>query len=808
MDGETQEPQPKRPRVAYAATGDQNQIHASGTAVTSSSSYFSSAAPLGGVAATAARGAAPADVDEEGQGRQDGADPESAVIVLDDDDDDDEEDEGSGSEDEETDTGRDGDHGDDGDDEGDAASDAHAPRRHPDQPQRRQRPPEPETRDRRRSAREHAREWGRGREERDRKRPREASRGGRRGAKGGGKGRKSGGKKGIKYTGGAGPAAAAAAAARVPRKVERQQRRRRERWRVREERINRDREAMRNNVKDEKGLRGAQKDLPVCQGISESHRRLVPHLGCVTPLPEPLPAEIYSKVLEEVCKTMAGTKFVPGGNVHETEDNSPVRKPITKQAPQDWDGKRPKWNPSCDNSTRFPVYLEKLMGITKKELMEEIQDSESTELLRQIHHLCIPGMVPLPKLARIQRVVLWDVDNLTGVLPCLDFNCDPNSLLVLGFGTISSIGNVPDPAIALEMMGNRRLAFVICEYGQDGVDFVMINTSSLLHEMLPQDVTITFLSCDNDFDTILHRFPGRQVERCFLRKDGTLGTKRLDNNHLTLVYFVIGALDILGELSRSVDSQTSSRLIEYIYSLQLLPIHGNTSEKEATMEHREVILGDNFSRVDVHAITSALHALQKPNGSFVAVAVPGAGECDVRFVYCACVISSLLNDWSGVNKEAAISFILATQTYDGGFGQQPGQESHGGSTYCAVASLALMGELQRLPRRSELLQWLLDRQVSGFQGRINKPADTCYSWWIGATLTLLGAFHLVDFRALRSFLLSCQSGIGGFSKLPEVFPDVLHTYYSFCGLSLGGEPGLAPLDTLLGMTVTSAGKKI
>ena len=36
---------------------------------------------------------------------------------------------------------------------------------------------------------------------------------------------------------------------------------------------------------------------------------------------------------------------------------------------------------------------------------------------------------------------------------------------------------------------------------------------------------------------------------------------------------------------------------------------------------------------------------------------------------------------------------LFLQGYDGGFGQGPNQESHGGSTYCACASLQLLGRL-------------------------------------------------------------------------------------------------------------------
>ena len=49
--------------------------------------------------------------------------------------------------------------------------------------------------------------------------------------------------------------------------------------------------------------------------------------------------------------------------------------------------------------------------------------------------------------------------------------------------------------------------------------------------------------------------------------------------------------------------------------------------------------------------------------------------------------------------------------------------------------------------RRRLIRWCINRQISGFQGRPNKPADTCYSFWVGATLEVsffLFAFVLGD----------------------------------------------------------------
>jgi len=99
----------------------------------------------------------------------------------------------------------------------------------------------------------------------------------------------------------------------------------------------------------------------------------------------------------------------------------------------------------------------------------------------------------------------------------------------------------------------------------------------------------------------------------------------------------------------------------------------------------------------------------------------------------------------------------------------------------------------------------LERQGTGFQGRINKVPDTCYSFWIGGALQTLGVHGLTHFPSIKGHSYSCQQKCGGFSKWPETYPDILHSYFSLCGLALGGEEGLAKLDCAIGCTERVSG---
>jgi geranylgeranyl transferase type-1 subunit beta len=179
----------------------------------------------------------------------------------------------------------------------------------------------------------------------------------------------------------------------------------------------------------------------------------------------------------------------------------------------------------------------------------------------------------------------------------------------------------------------------------------------------------------------------------------------------------------------------------------------------------------------------------------------------------------MLDDWSGIDQPLAVNFIQQCRSWDGAFALIPGQEGHGGSTFCAVASLALMGKLDDVldgyddvigGGRKEMIQWCVSRQIEGMQGRPNKLEDTCYSYWIGGTLKILNCDHLLDKRALKSFIMDCQTDMGGFNKLRNGLqcPDLLHSFYSLAWLSLeddtvvddgneGGEEILDVVDTYL-----------
>lgn len=94
-------------------------------------------------------------------------------------------------------------------------------------------------------------------------------------------------------------------------------------------------------------------------------------------------------------------------------------------------------------------------------------------------------------------------------------------------------------------------------------------------------------------------------------------------------------------------------------------------------------------------------------------------------------------------------------------------------------------------------------------GRTNKVADTCYCWWVGASLHLLGQPKMYDHVPLKKYLLGKTQHpvLGGFGKFPGDLPDLYHSYLGLATLSLMGVEGVKEVDP--GMCVSrSAGTRL
>lgn len=301
-----------------------------------------------------------------------------------------------------------------------------------------------------------------------------------------------------------------------------------------------------------------------------------------------------------------------------------------------------------------------------------------------------------------------------------------------------------------------------------------------------------------------------------------------DSSRMSMLYFAIIALASMDQLEAITDDIRIA-CIEWVYSQQIVderlgmsgfrggPYMGNKytiDESSAscccldyshvTMTHMAlsilIMLNDDLKKVRKDSIINSISSLQQKSGAFSPYY--GSNEEDVRFTYSACAISEIFNNWGTIDKDAIAASILKTWTYDGGFANVINQEAHAGLIFCSVASLHLVEKIDMIPNKQILVEWLLLRQNEGFNGRINKPSDTCYAFWVGSSLKLLDSFIYINQEDMIEFLKMTHTKYGGFGKTPGDFPDLMHASLGFVALANNDDdPNFASINPALGITV-------
>eukprot|EP01130_Rhizamoeba_saxonica_P014749 TRINITY_DN6472_c3_g3_i2.p1 TRINITY_DN6472_c3_g3~~TRINITY_DN6472_c3_g3_i2.p1 ORF type:complete len:318 (+),score=73.63 TRINITY_DN6472_c3_g3_i2:503-1456(+) len=215
-----------------------------------------------------------------------------------------------------------------------------------------------------------------------------------------------------------------------------------------------------------------------------------------------------------------------------------------------------------------------------------------------------------------------------------------------------------------------------------------------------------------------------------------------------------------------------------------------------------------YDVIDRESMYKFLLSRKCPDGSFT---MHENGEVDIRGVYCALAVASLLNILTPELTEGVPEWLARCQTYEGGFGGDVGLEAHGGYTYCGLAAIVILDSVHLIDK-DLLVYWLQDRQMrleGGFQGRPNKLVDGCYSFWQGASFPLVDEYIInpeqynpdddsdaISFGeneggwcfnqlALQEYLyICCEDDHGGLRDKPGVRRDFYHTCYTLSGLSI------------------------
>jgi len=227
------------------------------------------------------------------------------------------------------------------------------------------------------------------------------------------------------------------------------------------------------------------------------------------------------------------------------------------------------------------------------------------------------------------------------------------------------------------------------------------------------------------------------------------GFTSLDASRPWLTYWITHSLELLGP-EYALTGEPAAHVVSFLASCQVPgtggfaggPHPGQSAHLAPTYAALNTLVtigtADALGAVDLSTLRTFLRRMKSASGAFT---MHDDGECDVRGSYTAIAVASLTNLLDDELSRGAAEWIGSCQTYEGGIGATPGEEAHGGYTFCGLAALVLLGRVDVLDLPA-LSHWLAQRQMAvhgGFQGRTNKLVDGCYSFWQGGAFPLLEA---------------------------------------------------------------------
>lgn len=325
----------------------------------------------------------------------------------------------------------------------------------------------------------------------------------------------------------------------------------------------------------------------------------------------------------------------------------------------------------------------------------------------------------------------------------------------------------------------------------------------------------------------------------------------LDASRPWLVYWSVHGLDVLDRLTDQLSAQMAQSVVRFL-SRCVHPdggMGGGPGQQAHTAPTYAAVMSLAILSSHPACADQALDVLRSARAGIYRFLMrckvdnsrgPGGfrvsrdGEVDTRGAYTVLSVASLLNLLTADLTSGVGEWLASCQTYEGGMGGEPGNEAHGGYTFCGLAAAVLLRSTSRLDL-GRLLKWAANRQMEregGFQGRTNKLVDGCYSFWQGALFPMLhdllqhedtsstgaataaanspAAAHaaaaadssasaalplpsssssssglLFDTVALQRYVLvSCQMAMGGLRDKPGKHADMYHSCYVLSGLAV------------------------
>lgn len=123
--------------------------------------------------------------------------------------------------------------------------------------------------------------------------------------------------------------------------------------------------------------------------------------------------------------------------------------------------------------------------------------------------------------------------------------------------------------------------------------------------------------------------------------------------------------------------------------------------------------------------------------------------------------------FSPVNKQSIIEFVLECHNEDGGFGGNINMPSHMLFTLSALQTLRMLNSINLIDS-DQVVRYILSLQLAdgSFQGDSYGEVDTRFTYCAVSSLHLLGCVDVLDDALTVDYISRCRNPDGGFGAIP------------------------------------------
>jgi len=258
-----------------------------------------------------------------------------------------------------------------------------------------------------------------------------------------------------------------------------------------------------------------------------------------------------------------------------------------------------------------------------------------------------------------------------------------------------------------------------------------------------------------------------------------------------VIFWLLNSLDIVCfNLRKKFSLKRTRRIFISLSNLNLSKICKNPTVSlfiiYSTILYSILKFNVDYNSSKIYSIKSTYYFIRSLLNKSLSARNSEISDCDSRNIYCIFNITSLFGTLTIDLETLCMRKLRQLSITSEGFSTKNFSGAHGALTYCCFGALSfLIIKKDEIKFSFNVKKWLTNRQnlfMFGLSGKISKIPDSCYNFWIGASLVIMNL--KLNEKLENSFIFSNDKISNYFSDRCGKVTDFYHICYSICGFSI------------------------